>query len=191
MANKIWTSYSIENDREFARVLARAQKEVIDLSIPLNLIRRDFHRSQKAIFQLKGPGGYPDFSSQKSIESKERKLVKIGRSKGDIYPLLFLTGRLAKSTTDPNSRDAISVVRNKKDLFIGTKVPYAVYHQSDFETAGIGRKIPQRKFLFIGPEAQREAVGATAGRLSRWKNILQKHVQNAMKEINSGGNNGL
>jgi phage gpG-like protein len=163
-------SYVKINDEIFKKKMAKAQKAVDDLRVPLILISKDFYKSQQAIFKLKGPGQYPDL--------KEKTKIDKLRNGYSVYPILYRTGRLAKSTLDASHPDAINQIIDKKILVIGTRVPYGVYHQSDAPR----RKIPLRKFLFIGPEAKEFATSDQMGRLKRWTSILDSYVKKAVKK---------
>lgn len=166
------TSYIVDNDRKFRNAINRARKVTDDLRIPLTLISKDFYKSEKAIFQLKGPGQYPDLA-----DSTKRQKRKAGFS---IYPILRRKGRLEKSITTPNHADSINRIINKTVLVIGTKTPYGIFHQSDAPR----KKIPLRKFLFIGPEAPRFATSDQMGRTQRWLNILNEFVlQKTQQEL--------
>lgn len=183
-----FVSYSVVNDKAFLAQIERAKKVTSDLRIPFRQIVKDFHRSEKAIFKLKGPGQYPDFSGPKvkdtwktpgAPEMRTRngeltayqnfKQKKTGQTKG--YPLLKFTGRLEDSVTG-ESPDSIVIVEPLA-LAIGSKVPYGKFHQSDAPRS----KIPLRKFLFVGPESIKYASDKNiTGRLERWNNILNTFI---------------
>ena len=165
-----FTSYEVENDQEFRAALKRAGEKVSDLRIPFRIILKDFHKSEEAIFELESAGQYPDFKTE---ESRDLKIAAVGFD----YPLLERTGRLRDSVTKPNAPGSIAEVR-KDELIIGTALEYGIFHQSDAPR----KKIPLRKFLFIGPEAQRFAVGRTKGRLERWLGILNDYVLEVTNE---------
>lgn len=165
-----FTSYKVDNDRRFREALRAAGEQVSDLTIPLTLIARDFYKSEKAIFSLQGPGQYPDLST--AYKASKLKAVNF------VYPILKRSGRLASSVTDPSSSDAINQIINKNTLVIGTKVSYGVFHQSDAPR----KKIPLRKFLFIGPEAPKFATSDQMGRLQRWTQILADYVDEVNKQ---------
>jgi phage gpG-like protein len=165
-----FTSYSVDNDRTFRRAIKAASEKISDLTIPLTLISQDWYRSERAIFKLKGPGQYPDLSPG----YKAFKASKVGF----VYPILKRTGRLAQSLTDPTSSKAINQIINKDTLIIGTKVKYGVFHQSDRPR----RKIPLRKFLFIGPESG-FAMSPQKGRLQRWLGILSGFVDESTSDV--------
>ena len=153
-----FTSYSVENDRDFQEALRRAASKVSDLRIPLKLIAQDWFDSNAAIFSLSGPGQYPDLS-EKYKRAKQRDW-------GFVYPILKASGLLEKSLTNINDPNAIANFQGKQAIELGTSVPYGVHHQ--YGT----KKMPMRKFLFIGPESQFNSKGRVAGRLERWKSIL-------------------
>lgn len=170
-----FTSYEVDNDKKFHAAIVRAKMVTDDLRVPLTLIAKDFYKSEKTIFMLQGPGAYPDFKKDDSGRSRyaEFKLNKYGF----VYPLLMAKGRLAGSVTDPSHPDAINEIVNKRTLIIGSKVPYGVYHQSDRPR----RKIPLRKFLFIGPEST-FATSDQQGRVGRWLNIMNSFVLKKLGE---------
>lgn len=174
-----FTSYIVDNDRKFRAAIQRAADAVSDLTIPFTLIQSDFYRSEAAIFQLKSAGQYPDFKTDSQGRSRyaERKLKEVGFK----YPLLVKTGRLAQSLLGPNSPDSIASI-GPTQLIIGTRVPYGVYPQSDQPR----RVQPQRKFLFIGPEAPQFASSDQAGRPERWINILNDYVLKKTKSVGFG-----
>lgn len=181
-------SYTVENDAKFAQTLRDASQIVSDLRIPFGLISRDFYRSELAIFKLKGPGKYPPFKNSIRVAApgkkpgtyskretfdvsksiyQQRKIKKWGFD----YPLLVASGRLAASITQPNAPGSINQI-TKLSMVIGTSVPYGIYHQSDAPRS----KIPQRKFVFIGPEAPSFATSEQQGRLQRWIGYVEDYA---------------
>lgn len=172
-------SYSVANDAAFRAALARARASVSDLRIPFALIARDFYRSQQAIFKLKTAGKYPDFKKgtrdeKGGVNSRYAK-AKL-KAVGFQYPLLVRSGKLARSFGGPGAPSNITQIE-KLSLTMGTTVEYGAYHQSDEDR----EVIPLRKFLFIGPEAQKFATSDQMGRLERWNNILNDQVLKSLK----------
>ena len=165
----IAVSYEVKNDEAFRKALLKLGKKASDLSLPLTLITKDFYKSQQAIWKLKSPGGYPDLS-QATLDQRHRD----GQP---IYPILFKTGRLRDSMIDATHADTINTIVNKRELFLGTTVPYAIHHQFGAPKANL----PMRKFLFIGPEAPRAVRnivdGGGKGRLERWLGIINGHIK--------------
>lgn len=159
-----FTSYKVDNDKAFRNALDRAKGLTSDLTIPLKDIARDFYRSEKAIFQLSGPGQYPDLSET----YKERKRKEVGF----VYPILKRSGALADSVLSGSDSNAVYQILAKNTLILGTSLEYGAFHQSDSPRF----KIPLRKFLFIGPEAPQFANSDQQGRLERWLNILNSFI---------------
>lgn len=167
MANSV-TSYVVDNDNRFRAALVRAKDAVGDLRIPFGLILADFYKSEQAIFNLKSAGQYPEISAKYGAV-KEKKV-------GFKYPLLVRSGRLAASVLGPTNPGSVAQI-GATTLIFGTNVEYGIYHQSDAPR----KKIPLRKFLFIGPEAPRFATSDQMGRLERWMNILNDYVLQVAK----------
>lgn len=176
MAVQPGVSYSVENDVAFRNALDRARQAIDDFRIPFGLISKDFYKSQRAIFQLKGPGQYPDFQGERGEDGMTPYMRRKQRKFGFTYPLLVATGALAASTLTPNARGSINII-TKFSLVLGTQIPYGIYHQSDAPR----KKLPQRKFFFIGPEAKKVATSEQMGRLERWLNMLNDYVTKKLK----------
>jgi len=192
-------SYRVEADKRFQQILESARAVSKDLRPALKSIAADFYRSEKAIFQLKSAGGYPDFKGKligqtwsknarpSDIARRTRpygatpyewfKVKKLGAGKQ--YPLLRLTGALEKSITSPNAQGSIYEL-SPSSIRLGTSIPYGNYHQQDNPDLG-DAKIPLRKFLFIGPESSRFTSNPVlTGRLERWLNIMNTFVLRTM-----------
>lgn len=173
-----FTSYSVDNDRKFRAAIQRAADAVGDLRIPFGQILKNFYKSEQAIFALKGPGQYPDFTEQGKIVGPLSKYAKAKEKKtGFMYPLLVRSGRLSASLLSKDAPGSVAII-GPTELTIGTTVPYGIYHQSDKPR----KKIPLRKFLFIGPEAPKFATSDMQGRPERWMNILNDYVLKKIKQ---------
>lgn len=177
-------SYVLENDEKFKASLKLAAQASEDLRVPFSLILSDFYRSERAIFNLQGPGKYPDFGGLNPTQKypngdthRDRAIKqKYRRTGGLVYPLLVgATGKLSASLTNPGAQGAIGLV-GKNYLVIGTSIDYGIYHQSD----ATRKKIPLRKFLFIGPESN-VANDSQKGRPTRWGKILSDHIVRGLK----------
>lgn len=154
-------------------------------------IAREFYKSNKAIFALKSAGKYDDFSGPKIANTwkdpgfPERRTrngnytayqwakEKATGMKGG-YPLLKYSGRLEKSITGSSSEDSIQII-TKDSMILGTKVPYAVYHQEGT------KNIPMRKFLFIDAST---TVWAGDKQLSRrqeaWIKAIDRYINRVL-----------
>lgn len=159
----MFTSYTVDNDKRFARAIDNAAKSVKDLRVPFTLILADFYKSEQAIFKLKGPGKYEPISER--YGARKEKLV------GFRYPLLVKTGAMAASLLGPNNPGSVAIIQ-PQSMTWGTSIPYTIYHQSDEPRT----KIPLRKVLFIGPEAPRFASSEQIGRLQRWTKYISDYV---------------
>lgn len=170
------TSYQVDAQKRFERAVRSAHAAVGSLKTPLTLIANDFYKSQKAIFQLKGPGQYPDIKEATKAAKKRNKVPE--------YPILMgintkghSRGTLARSTLSKNDENAIFNLEETK-VTIGTKVFYGRFHQFGTGT------IPMRKFLFVGPEAAINAADPIlSGRLERWTGILSQYVIAKLKLV--------
>ena len=183
-----FTSYELVNDERVASALRRAASVSSDLRVPYAMIAKDFQKSRKAIFALQSAGQYPDLSTKPFFAwweknedlrrqfdggYKEYKKAKFGFS----YPILKATGRLEKSVTDPGDPENVTRI-GPIEMELGTRVPYAVYHQSDEPRS----RIPLRKFLFIGPESKKYANTEISGFPERALNTLNSYVLRQLKK---------
>lgn len=159
----VTTSYIIENDAQFRAALKKASKRVSDLRVAWGLISQDWRKSNKAQFSLQGSGLYPPLST---LYAERKKKEFPGAA------ILVRTGRLRDSVTKKTHPDHINRIL-KSGFDFGTKTPYGIFHQSDSPR----KKIPLRKFLFIGPESPQAAPSIRVGRLERWLGILEAEVQ--------------
>lgn len=180
-----FTSYLVDNDNRFKAALANAKAQVGDLRVAFGLILSDFYKSEQAIFALQGPGQYPPFKNS-VVAKKGKKTVTTAQSPyqkakikavGFDYPLLVRSGRLSASLLSSDAPGAVANI-GPSHLYFGTSVEYGLFHQSDDPR----KKIPLRKFLFIGPEAPQFATSDQMGRLGRWLNILNDSVLRSIKK---------
>lgn len=209
MAQEKTISYSIRAEKAFQAQLKRAAMVTNDLRVPLRLIAIDFYKSQKAIFNLKGPGQYPDFKGLTIGERREAdaakrpnrirpyeprpQMRKISAFDGFTPYQYFKQRKAGLSKGYPLLKftgaleESVTKIGgggniteiNKDSLILGTEVDYAAYHNSDAPRS----KIPLRKFLFIGPESREFASNKDfSGRLGRWNNILNDFVLKQMAQ---------
>lgn len=183
-----FTSYVVENDERVSQALRRAASVSSDLKIPFSMIAKDFQKSRKAIFALKSAGEYPDLSTRPFFawwerDDKLRREYLNGYKEykeakwGFAYPILKRTGRLEKSVTDAADPENVTRI-GPIEMELGTRVPYAVYHQSDEPRS----RIPLRKFLFIGPESKKYANTEISGFPERALNTLNSFVLRTLKK---------
>lgn len=139
-----------ENGEEFRRLLKEAKLAAGDLRVVWGLIARSAFKFNRTIFQLSGPGKYPDLSPR-------YKAWKTARN-GTPYPILFLKGRLALSMLSPGGENVLDI--DKTRMFFGTRVPYAGFLQDGTS------KMPARPPYFIDFQRQRA-----------WTQIVRAHLK--------------
>lgn len=174
-------NWTIDNEEAFKRKLDQLEKATKDFRIPFRLISSDFYRSQKQIFQLRSEGLYdplgglnPNAESGFGSQSKrERAEALKERFTGHAWaPILYgKTGDLRDSTLSKNHRNSIFFL-GKKELNIGTNIPYGKYHQKGTS------KMHQRKFIFIdGGQGDKSRGSGINGRRERWISIMDTHIE--------------
>ena len=167
-------SYYIENDKDFLAALDRLKKSASDFRIPFGLISKEFYRSNKKMFSLKGPGLYQDLAPSAGKDGQptttSNYFEQKKRAVGFAYPILVRSGKLAASLLRPNAAGAVMTIR-KDLLLMGTNDPNAKYHQ--YGT----RKMPMRKVVFIDGGKDEKSVGAMKfGRRETWLNIINDYI---------------
>lgn len=161
------TRYRVDPDRSFSRKLKDVSAQVRDLSVPLTLIGQSWFKSNKAFFLLKGPGKFTDLSPGYKV-FKTRHL-------GSPYPILRLSGQLEASLTEPDNHNAISRIVSKRDLFLGTKVPYAGFLQHGT------KRMPKRPFVMIG--AEQTGPDEFNKRREAWVAILDNFMKQKLRPV--------
>jgi phage gpG-like protein len=102
------------------------ERRLTTLAIPFAAVYRDFRQLEARRFDAEGPGWTPLAPS--TVANRAR--AGVGPS-----PILEVTKRLRASLTETGANDA--VLRDEGDsLFMGSKVPYAHWHQTGGSTAG-------------------------------------------------------
>lgn len=171
--------WNVDPDKKFEKALGKSFKQLGDLTKPYKLMGREWFKANRSIFDegRKSRGKYDDLSP-KYKKAKERAI-------GSAYPILrgFVkekgvparkSGKLAKSMIEPENKDAINVIVNKKILVLGTKVtdkdgsPYPSF--LNFGT----NKMPPRPFMLLGGE--QVAPKRINVRRDIWINMLQDFV---------------
>ena len=87
------------------------------------------------------------------------------------------TGDLARSITDPNDINTVATVINKKQLLLGTKLPYAGYLQNGT------KKMVARPFLVVGTEKGKWAQSTQMQRRKKaWMKVLEKYCADTLRK---------
>lgn len=161
--------FAFDQNSNFQKKLDEVYQATGNLTLPLDLIARDWYKGNRSIFALKGPGRYKDLT-EKYKKQKEKKW-------GYVYPILKASGKLSRSITNRSDINTIYRIENKKNLILGTKVPYGIYHQSDKPRT----KMPYRPFLLIGVE-QIAPNDIKQNRINNWIKILDSYFQQKMNK---------
>lgn len=171
--------WQIQNIKDFQNALDRLGKATNDFRIPFGLISMDWYRSNRKLFTLASRGLYQDLAPSEGIDgnpttTSNYKSIKAARQGGSPYPILVgQTGKLSKSILSKSAEGAVFQI-GKRELIMGTDIPYATYHQSDKARS----KIPQRKIIFIdGGPADKSRDSSIAGRRERWLSIIDTHIK--------------
>jgi len=169
--------WEIENREALARKLDELAKATDDFRIPFRLIASDWYRSNRKLFTLQSAGLYQDLAPAEGRDRnptttsncKQQKKSKLGFA----YPILVgETRQLSNSILGRRNLGSIFTLR-KQEMFMGSRVPHAKFHQSD----GPRAKIPLRKFVFIdGGPADKSQDSSIAGRRERWISIIDTHI---------------
>jgi len=157
--------WEIENQKSFEQALDRLGKTVSDFRPSFIAIGEDWYKGNRQLFTLQSRGLYDDLSENYKPQKKKKV--------GFIYPILVgETRRLSNSILGKKNLGSVFTLR-KQSLFMGTRTPYAKYHQSDAPR----RTLPQRKIVFIsgGPSDKSKDSGIN-GRRERWLNIINDQI---------------
>ena len=113
----------IAGETQLDRGIARFADGVADYSPIWPVIADDFYAEEKAQFASEGEAGgerwqelSPEYAGWKEVHYPGQ-------------PILQRTGALAASLTSANDPNAVNQ-QSRKMLTLGTRVPYAIYHQS-------------------------------------------------------------
>lgn len=167
-------------------LLARAKEAGTNLTIPFTSIAKSWFKSNRSIFTLQGPGQYPDYgglSPNTRIGNKTRAEVYRQRKQkkfGFVYPMMRAVGNLERSLTDATNPYSINLIINKVALYLGTRIPYAPYHQAD----GPRKKLPFRPIVFLG--AEQLAPSEKKAEYNRITQILDDAIQSSLNKAKDG-----
>ena len=154
----------------FKKALLKAGKKTNDLRVPFQQITAGFYKSNKFLFE---PNKRRKVFDDLRPGTKRIKLKNLGW----IYPILAYTGDLARSITDPNDINTVATVINKKQLLLGTKLPYAGYLQNGT------KKMVARPFLVVGTEKGKWAQSTQMQRRKKaWMKVLEKYCADTLRK---------
>lgn len=134
----------IAGEVQMDRGIARFADGVTDYRPIWPIIEDDFYAEEKAQFKSEGAEGgekWPELSAEYAGWKEARYPGK---------PILQRTGNLVASLTSGSHPDAVRV-RERKTLTLGSKVPYAIYHQSPAPR----KRLPRRPEIMLTEEFKR------------------------------------
>lgn len=184
-------SFQVDPSQEIVKALQRAKTAGINLTVPFTLISKSWFRANRSIFANQGPGKYPDLGgfnrgapAWRGAKVTRGTMAKFRKSEkyGFVYPLMKATGLLEDSLTNPTHSQAINLIVNRNALYLGTRVPYAIYHQA----SGQRTKMPYRPVVFTG--AEQIAPTEIRNESTRWINIIDDYMQQVLsREFGKSG----
>ena len=169
-----------EGDTELSEALAKLVRKSKDLRPVFETIISDFYISNAGnIFGLKDKGQYTDLKD----ETKDFKR-RSPKSQARPYPILLFEGRLRDSLTRRNDPEAIAVSR-PTELILGTKVPYAGYHQAPSPSS----PLPPRPVLLIDTtpnplnpnSGEAQNMEPFKSRKRRWLRIIETAITRSLR----------
>ena len=162
--------------RQFDKRMKRLADGIDDLTPALKDIAQSWYVSNRYFWSW---GNKDKSGNNESLFAKlsPRYAARKKKIKGSEFPILYFSGALRDSLIEPSNENAIAKIVNKKTLILGTKVPYAKYHQEG------GSVMPRRPMVFIAPknEDERKASGRQKNRAAAITNILERYVQQLIK----------
>ena len=157
MTEALKISISIEGIPLIDRILGTAAAAAKDLRPAFNEITKDFERQMREVFDSSGAiAGYQQWTPLNRAYAAKKQADGYGTK------ILVRTGQLKTSLTGGGFvGGGVGVVRkiSKRAMTIGTKVPYAKYHQRGT------RKMPKRDFVRVSNFAR-----------ARWMKMIQAHL---------------
>lgn len=150
-------TFEVSGDKQLVRSLSRFGDDLKDMRPAFNEIIKLFQRIEKKQFDSEGShgsGGWPDLNATYALWKSKNFPGK---------PILQRTQRLVFSLVK-DTQDTVKVMK-PMEFRMGTKVPYAIYHQE-----GTGR-MPKRKVIDLSEEDKRE-----------WVKTIQRWLVNMAKQ---------
>jgi phage gpG-like protein len=128
----------IAGETQMDRGIVRFADGITDYRPIWPVIEDDFYAQEKAQFKTEGVEGglkwqelSPEYAGWKEVRYPGK-------------PILERTGDLERSLTSGNDPNAVRI-RERKTLTLGSKIPYAIYHQSPAPR----KKLPRRPEIML------------------------------------------
>lgn len=154
-------TFEVAGEEQVARRFTRYGENIRDMRPAFNKIKDRFFEGEQQQFQTEGgwgSGGWRPLSTEEPPRGgyagwKARRYP--GR------PIMVVSGKLKRSLTQPGAEGSIALVF-PTSLTLGTRIPYAIYHQS---TRPRTSNLPRRPLIEL-PSAERV----------EWHSIIHAHI---------------
>jgi phage gpG-like protein len=137
----------IAGEVQMDRGIARFADGVSDYRPIWAVIEDDFYALEKRQFQTEGAEGGDPWQELSPAYGAWKEEQFPGK------PILERTGELMASLTEPNHPQGVRI-EERKTLTLGTRVPYAIYHQSIQPR----RRLPRRPEIMVTEEFKRTVM---------------------------------
>lgn len=137
----------IAGEVQLDRGIARFSDGVSDYRPIWPVIEDDFYAMEKDQFKTEGVEGGDKWQPLSAEYGKWKETKYPGK------PILQRTGDLVKSLTSGSDPNTVKI-EARKTLTLGTKIPYAIYHQSP----GPRTKLPRRPEIMLNEAFKRSVM---------------------------------
>jgi phage gpG-like protein len=137
----------IAGEVQMDRGIARFADGVSDYRPIWGVIESDFYALEQRQFATAGAAGGASWPALSPEYSAWKEMRFPGK------PILERTGDLMSSLTDPNHPQTVRI-EERKTLTLGTRVPYAIYHQSTAPRT----RLPRRPEIMLTEEFKRTVM---------------------------------
>lgn len=152
--------FEIANEVQLSRAFETGIAAFLNLEQPFGIMADEFFQSMASVFAAEG--AFEERSRWQELSPA------YGRWKARHYPgrkILELTGRLKNSLTTKGGPDNVLEI-TRDTLSVGTRVPYAMYHQTGTP------KMPMRKIIEL-----------TDTQKLRWVQIMHRYIYDVGETI--------
>jgi phage gpG-like protein len=152
--------FEVANEVQLSRAFETGIYKFNNLEKPFGIMADDFFRTMAAVFVSEG--AYEGGNRWKALSPA------YARWKARYFPgrkILELNGRMKDSLTIKGNSDNVLEI-NPDSLVVGTRVPYAIYHQTGTP------KMPMRKIIELTNEQK-----------LRWVHIMHAYIRDITESI--------
>ncbi len=132
--------FDVQGERQISRRFLNVSHQLEDLSVPFNLISKDFYEGQRGTFEAEGAFEGKSRWAELSPRYKEWK----ERHYPD-RPILVLTGKLREAATKPEAEGSLYRLEPTR-LEMGVYIPVGGWNLASLHQFGTS-KMPARKII--------------------------------------------